>query len=63
MNRGNPNQKRLVEKLIEMGYETKVIHNQICVKGQEPMTIVETKRFIEGITHHATIQKTLQDDD
>lgn len=59
MNRGNPNQKRLVEKLKEMGYETRVIHNQICIKGEEPMTIVETKRFIESVKHRATQQLTL----
>ena len=35
---GNPNQRKLVEEIINLGYEVRVIRNQICVEGHDPMT-------------------------
>lgn len=54
--RGNPNQARVVQKLEEMGYDVRVIHNQICVPGQEPMTIKMARDFIED--QHAVGRQT-----
>ena len=59
MSRGNPNQKKLVEQLKFWGYDVMIKHNQICVPGEEPMTIAETKRFIETVKHRAIQQITL----
>lgn len=46
MSRGNPNQGRLVNEIRSLGYRVTVRRNQICVEDEEPMTIVEAKRFI-----------------
>lgn len=48
MSRGNPNQERVVEEIKRLGYEVWVIKNQICIDGEDPMTVKEAREFVEA---------------
>ena len=47
MSRGNPNQQNVVDQIKQLGFNVKVIHNQICIDGEDPMTVKEAREFVE----------------
>lgn len=46
MTRGNPNQESVTEQIRQLGYEVRVIRNQICIDGEDPMTVKEAREFV-----------------
>ena len=46
MSRGNPNQQSVIEEIRQLGYEVRVIMNQICIDGEDPMTLNQARQFV-----------------